>query len=60
MSYLLKKRGIRKASFREIGGVPPKLGMPPCCRGMEICGFIFQEAQDEQRMRHEACKGGDE
>lgn len=52
--YLLKKRGIRRPSFREVGVVPPKLGIPPCCRGMDICGFMFQEAQHSDGVRHDS------
>ena len=39
-THLLKKRGIRNPSDRAAGVVPPKFGVPPCCRGMEMCGFI--------------------
>jgi len=37
----LKKRGIRSPSGRAAGVVPPKFGVPPCCRGNDICGFIW-------------------
>ena len=39
-THLLKNRGIRSPSDRLAGVVPPKLGVPPCCRGIEMCGFI--------------------
>ena len=35
-THLLKKRGIRNPSDRAAGVVPPKFGVPPCCRGMEM------------------------
>jgi hypothetical protein len=36
----LKKRGMRRPSFRLDGVVPPKLDEPPVGRGKAICGFI--------------------
>ena len=39
-TYRLKNRGIRMASDRVVAVVPPKFGEPPCCRGIEMVGFI--------------------
>ena len=37
----MKNRGIRSPSDRLVAGVvTPKLGVPPCWRGIEMCGFI--------------------
>lgn len=33
---LLKKRGMRMPSDREVDAVLPKVGVPPCCRGIEM------------------------
>ena len=44
-AYLLKKRGMRKPSERLAGVVPPNIGVPPCCLGREMVGFI-ESAKD--------------
>ena len=38
--YLLKNRGIRRPSERPDGIVLPKLGVPACCRGRVMVGFM--------------------